>query len=45
VVIVCVASFVFGAVAATFSSIMVELNEPFIAYNAKMDELKTWMRA
>ena len=36
--------FVFGAVAATFSSIMVELNEPFVAFNSKMDELKTWMR-
>ncbi len=36
--------FVFGAVAATFSSIMVELNEPYVAFNSKMDELKTWMR-
>lgn len=37
-------SFVFGAVAATFSSIMVHVNEPYVAYNSKMDELKTWMR-
>jgi hypothetical protein len=35
---------VFGAVAATFSSIMVELNEPYVAFNSKIDELKTWMR-
>ena len=36
--------FVFGAVAATFSSIMVELNEPYVAFNGKIDELKSWMR-
>ena len=37
--------FVFGAVAATFSTIMVSLNEPFAAYNNQMDMLKTWMRS
>ena len=34
-----------GAVAATFSSIMVSLNEPYAAYNNQMDMLKTWMRS
>ena len=38
-------SFVFGAVAATFSSIMVQLNEPYVAFNSRIDELKSWMRS
>jgi hypothetical protein len=45
IVSVLVNGFVFGAVAATFSSIMVALNEPYAAYNNKLDMLKTWMRS
>lgn len=37
--------FIYGAVAATLSSIMVMLKAPHAEYNAKMDVLKTWMRA
>lgn len=37
--------FIYGAVAATLSSIMVMLKAPHVEYNAKMDVLRTWMRA
>ena len=37
--------FIYGAVAATLSSIMVMLRAPHAEYNARMDVLKSWMRA
>jgi len=38
-------SFVFGAVAATLSSVLISISEPYAEFNAKMDALKTWMRS
>lgn len=35
---------IYGAVAATLSSIMVMLRAPHAEYNTKMDGLKAWMR-
>ena len=37
--------FIYGAVAATLSSIMVMLRAPHAEYNAKMDVLQTWLRS
>jgi hypothetical protein len=42
---VLVNGFIYGAVAATLSSIMMMLKAPHAEYNAKMDALKTWMRS
>ena len=42
---VIVNGFIYGAVAATLSSIMMMMRAPHAEYNAKMDGLKTWMRS
>eukprot|EP01047_Picozoa_sp_COSAG01_P044975 COSAG01_NODE_4111_length_5339_cov_13.132443_1_plen_1129_part_00 len=36
-------SFIFGSVAATFTSIIAKLAEPFRVFNSKMAMLRTWM--
>jgi hypothetical protein len=42
---VIVNGFIYGAVAATLSSILVMLRAPHAEYNSKMDGLKAWMRS
>ena len=44
IISVLINGFIFGSVAATFSSIVTQLAEPYAEYNTKMDALKTWMR-
>ena len=44
IISVLINGFIFGSVAATFSSIVNQLAEPFAEYNTKMDALKVWMR-
>ena len=44
IISVLINGFIFGSVAATFSSILNQLSAPTMIYNQRMDMLKTWMR-